>query len=267
MEPFMLERKQYFQLKEWGNLRRSLLAGITSRNGGVSSGAYDNLNFGLHVDDFSDSVLKNREIFANLIGFPLENWVLGEQIHGASVQLVTAQDKGKGAKALSTSLSGIDGLVTKDKGILLTAVFADCLPLYFFDPKIEMVGIAHAGWQGTVKGIAAEMVRVFEENGSSKENILVAIGPGISQEFYEVDDRVASKVPNRYQKHVLSPQQKAHYLFDLKRLNREILLHYGIASHNIRTTTYCTFRDKEQFYSHRRDKGNTGRMLGFIGFK
>lgn len=264
-EPFVLKEKHLFVLEKWQQLSEKLKVGFTTKNGGVSKGDFSSFNCGLHVHDERTDVLENRRKLADLLDFPLEDWVAGEQIHGNDVRYVTDDDRGKGATDFSTALSGTDGLLTKGKGILLTAFFADCIPLFFFDPVEEMIGIAHAGWKGTVKEIAGEMVNAFKKNGSKPEHILVAIGPGISKTHYEVDTYVASQIDEGYRKKVLFPLRNDRYLLDLLELNKEILLHYGIFRHNIDKTNYCTFHDDDLFFSHRRDQGRTGRMLGFIG--
>lgn len=267
MEPFKLEETQFLQLKNWKRFSNNLVAGFTTKNGGVSTGYYSSLNGGLHVGDVQEDVIQNRRIISKLTGFPLQNWVVGEQIHDSKISFVTQVDKGNGATSIGTSLPGIDGMITKEKNILLTAFFADCIPLFYLDPVEEIIGIAHAGWQGTTREIAGEMVNHFINNGSQIENIRVTIGPGISKEVYEINNQVASKIDGKYKDKVLIPQRNMHYLLDLKELNSEILLQYGILSHNIDRTTYCTFQDNELFFSHRREQGKTGRMLGFIGMR
>ena len=265
MEPFKLKTEQFLEQKNWRDSTPDLIVGFTTKNGGVSKGCYSNLNCGLHVQDVKADVLENREILADIIEFPLDHWVSGEQVHDVKIHEVKAADRGKGARFSESALSGIDGMLTKEKGVLLTAFFADCIPLYFFDPQEKVVGIAHAGWKGTVKGIGKEMVSRFEENGSHLGDIRVTIGPGICQTFYEVDEFVVSHIDPKFHEKVLIPQENDRYLLDLKGLNREILLQYGILRHNIDMTDYCTYRDEELFFSHRRDQGKTGRMLGFIG--
>ncbi|MCF3942509.1 peptidoglycan editing factor PgeF [Oceanobacillus alkalisoli] len=265
MEPFIIKEKQLMRLINWKELSQDLVAGISTKNGGVSQGDFSSFNCGLHVHDSIENVLDNRRTLSDLTGFPLENWVAGEQVHGKKVQLVTASDKGKGAISTATALKNVDGILTKEKGIMLTAFFADCIPLFFYDPEEKIIGIAHAGWKGTVKEIAKEMVAQFAANGSVRENILVTIGPGISWNHYEVDEYVASQITKDVRDKVLTVKSDNHYLLDLKELNREILLHCGILRHNIDMTNYCTYREHDLFFSHRRDQGRTGRMLGFIG--
>ena len=263
---FQYNDKAFLHIDKWMNIAPDLTVGFTTRYGGVSKEPFHSNNLGLHVSDNREDVLQNRERLASSLCFPLENWVSGEQVHQSKVYVVSNDDRGSGSTFVESSLKGIDGLITCEKGILCTAFFADCVPLFFFDPKIRYIGIAHAGWKGTVGRIAEEMTKKFVEVGANAEDILVAIGPCISNENYEVDNYVKERIPEAFQKEVLTPLGNEHYLLDLKKLNVEILVQAGIFRSNIDVTNYCTFRDEDLFFSYRRDQGKTGRMLGFIGF-
>lgn len=266
-EVFSTVDPSYLQIKKWQEYNKNLIVGFTTRNGGVSEPPFHSLNLGLHVPDQYEAIIKNRETLAGKLSFPLENWVSAEQVHDHQVEVVTLKDKGKGSDMYETSLKGIDGIITDSKGLLCTAFFADCVPIYFYDPVTEFIGIAHAGWKGTVREIAGKMVQALKENGVNEEDLLAAIGPCISQERYEVDKRVVDAIPDKYHQKCVIPQENNRYLLDLKQLNVEILLQNGVLRHNIDITNYCTHRDESLFFSHRRDNGRTGRMLGFLGFR
>jgi polyphenol oxidase len=263
---FEYDGKALLHIKKWSQLAPNLQVGITSRNGGVSKGEFESNNFGLHVSDDYQDVLTNRHNLAASLRIPLEKWVSAEQVHQAVVQVVEKEDAGKGSASLDTAIKGIDGLITKENGLLCTAFFADCVPLFFFDPVTGYVGIAHAGWKGTVSRIAEVMTKKFIELGVNIEDLRVAIGPCISNDNYEVDTYVQERIPVEFQETVLKPLGQKHYLLDLKQLNVEILVQSGVFSNNIDVSKYCTFRDEPLFFSHRRDHGKTGRMLGYIGF-
>ncbi|WP_284140891.1 MULTISPECIES: peptidoglycan editing factor PgeF [unclassified Virgibacillus] len=264
-EPFNLD-ENIFVIKKWQESNPNLRVGFTTRRGGVSEEPYNHFNFGLHVDDLHENVIENRNLLAQKLHFAVENWVCAEQVHGVEIKIVDDEDKGKGASSMSTSIKGTDGIITNKPGILCTAFFADCVPLFFYDPETGYVGIAHAGWKGTVKGIAAEMVHALIALGVSVNQLQVAIGPSISQQFYEVDDYVMKQIPKQHVDKTVTYLENGRYMIDLKQLNVEILLQNGILRHNIERTNLCTFRDEELFFSHRRDNGKTGRMLGYIGF-
>jgi polyphenol oxidase len=265
-EPFKELDGSYLYIEGWQQLHPNLVAGFTTRNGGVSKEPYHTFNLGLHVPDNQDDVLTNRKKLAVKLDFPFENFISGEQVHHTSVKEVTEEDKGKGSATYESSIKGTDGMITNSKGLLCTAFFADCVPLYFFDPVTEYIGIAHAGWKGTVGRIAENMVEAFKKKGTNPENLRVAIGPCISEKYYEVDDRVIKSIDEEMRKKTVTPLRNNHFLLDLKQLNVEILLQTGVIRHNIEVTKYCTFRDEDLFFSYRRDFGKTGRMLGFLGF-
>lgn len=267
-EPFSRNKDTTFlHISSWQDLHPRLKAGFTTRKGGVSSPPFASFNFGFHVEDDKERVVRNRQILADKLSFPLKNWVSGEQTHQTSIKIVSEADKGSGAVTNQNAIKQTDGLITNVQGLLCTAFFADCVPLFFFDPVTEYIGIAHAGWKGTVGCIATEMVREFTALGTDKADLLVAIGPCISGEAYEVDDRVIGNIPETGRENTVISKGNNRYLLDLKQLNRDILLQSGVHRNNIDVTEYCTFRDEELFFSHRRDQGKTGRMLGYIGFQ
>ncbi|MFP7169047.1 peptidoglycan editing factor PgeF [Terribacillus sp. 7520-G] len=255
----------YMELGGW-SAPDSIVSGITTKYHGVSKAPFDSLNMGLHVGDDPKDVIRNRELLADAIHFPLDKWVLGEQVHGTEIAVVTKQEAGRGSRDLADSLPAVDGLITKEKGILLSAFFADCVPLYFCDAANGWIGMAHAGWRGTVADMAGKMVEALCARGADKDNLQVMIGPCISKNRYEVDGRIVQQIPVQFRDEVLDSHAHGRFQLDLQALNRLYLLRAGIMSGNILTAAYCTY-DSPEFYSHREDQGKTGRMLGFIGMK
>ncbi|MEH7441037.1 peptidoglycan editing factor PgeF [Bacillus sp. JJ1122] len=270
MEPFILTDKEYFSIKEWMDCYPGLEVGFTTKNGGVSEQAFSGLNFGFHVGDQQDAVCQNRNLLANKIEFPLESWVGAEQTHEIHIVKISKNDKGRGSDDYASSFSGTDGFLTNEAGILLTLCYADCVPLYFIEPDKRLIGVAHAGWKGTVNGIGAEMISKFQQNGAKIEKISAVIGPSICKKCYIVDERVILLVKNVLEGVENLPYNQVsegQYSLDLKEVNRQILLKAGVKSENLFVTDYCTSCHSEHFYSHRRDKGNAGRMIAYIGWK
>ncbi|RWZ60683.1 peptidoglycan editing factor PgeF [Halobacillus fulvus] len=244
----------------------TLVAGITTRQGGVSEAPFESLNMGLHVNDSQEVVVANRKLLADEVGIPLDRWVIGEQVHDIRVQEVVPSDFGKGVYNHGEALKGIDGLITNQPDVLLTAFYADCVPLFFYDPTTKWIGVAHAGWKGTVKGMAREMTEQLVKKGASPEDLKMVIGPCITKRHYEVDKRVMDHIPDVYKSKVSERTQDDHFLLDLKELNRLVALDAGLDDENIHISDYCTYEEEALLYSHRRDQGKTGRMLGFIGW-
>jgi hypothetical protein len=260
------EHDMYLSCK-WQEKYAGLCAGFSTRRGGVSGAPFDQLNMGLHVADEPENVISNRERLAEMISFPLDNWVIGEQIHHTKIKTIEQDDLGRGTRSLTDAIKGVDGLITNKKGVLCAAFFADCVPLYFHDPVTGYIGLAHAGWKGTVNGMARKMVDQFIKKGSDPVNLEVMIGPSISGQYYEVDERVIRHISSEHVEKTTRKVAENKFLLDLKQLNVEILLQSGVLHPNIEVTKYCTFRDEKLFFSYRRDNGKTGRMLGFIGLK
>jgi YfiH family protein len=144
------------------------------------------------------------------------------------------------------------------------------VPLYFLHEKTGAIGIAHAGWKGTVGGIGREMAKFYSNEGIDLGEVRAVIGPSICESCYIVDDRVISKVQKILEDVEIKPYNLINdnqYHLDLKELNKQILLNAGIFEANITITEYCTSCHQDYFFSHRRDKGRTGRMMSFIGWK
>ncbi|MDL4839983.1 peptidoglycan editing factor PgeF [Aquibacillus rhizosphaerae] len=267
MEPFQkIDNSTTLMIKEWMDEQSNLVAGMTTRHGGVSKSPFATMNLGFHVQDEYQDVLDNRHLLSSILQQPLDNWVMGEQIHGTKVKVINEIDLAKGAKYHEDALSGVDGLLTNRPGVLCTAMFADCVPLFFYDSNSSWIGIAHAGWRGTVNKIAVEMILAFVEQNVDIKTLKVAIGPCISKMAYEVDEKVIQNIPETFKSNVITSTGSGRYLLDLRQLNREIIMQAGVLEENISVTGYCTYQH-DIFFSHRRDNGTTGRMLGFIGYR
>ncbi|WP_234969312.1 peptidoglycan editing factor PgeF [Bacillus massilinigeriensis] len=270
MEPFKRFAKEFFSIIEWMEMFPGLTSGFTTRNGGVSAGQVNGLNFGYHVKDEQKNVTRNRKSLSKSIGFPLHTWVGAEQTHETKIQRITSGDRGMGASSYDTSFKGIDGFYTSESGILLTMCFADCVPLFFIYPEKRWIGIAHAGWRGTVGNIAGEMVSSLVSHGAASEGILAAIGPSICKTCYIVDERIIELVENvleRVDKKPYNQISGGQYALDLKEVNRLMLLKAGLKEEHILVTGHCTSCSNEIFYSHRKEKFSAGRMAAFIGWK
>ncbi|MGJ7922477.1 peptidoglycan editing factor PgeF [Neobacillus sp. LXY-4] len=270
MEPFVQKDQSFFLIDEWTNKYPDLVAGFTTKHGGLSKAPYESLNFGFHVGDDGNTVVQNRSILSKKLGFPLNQWVGAEQIHQTKIQKIAKDSCGRGAFLYEDSFGQTDGFYTSENGIFLSLVFADCVPLYFFAPKQRLIGIAHAGWKGTAAGIGVEMINHFRQEGINPEEILAAIGPSICGKCYIVDERVISLLQNK----LVGVEEKPYnlikenqYQLSLPLANKLMLKAAGVKEENIINTNLCTSCQNELFFSHRKDKGQTGRMISFIGWK
>lgn len=242
---------------------------FTTRIGGVSKGKYESLNFGFNTKDLYNNIIDNYNIVTKYFGTTLDNIVLSDQVHKTNILYVTNNDKGKGITRVK-DYKEIDGLITDKEDILLSTIYADCVPIFFLDTENKAVGLAHAGWRGTVNRIASKMIdRFIFLFNSNPKNILVGIGPSIGVCCYEV----GFDVYREFNKNFLDTSQfislvgREKYKLDLKIANKIVLKEKGIKDENITVSNLCTYCNDKMFYSYRRDKGETGRMGAFIMLK
>nr|WP_235848447.1 peptidoglycan editing factor PgeF [Litchfieldia alkalitelluris] len=273
-EPFIFGHndisQSFLHQNSFNDLGFDIIAGFTTKIGGNSKGFYSSFNLGLHVDDLQDDVKSNRKLLGEYLGFSTDTWISCEQVHKSTVKKITKDLCGKGVFNYEDAIPATDGIYTNEPNILLTLCFADCVPLYFYEPNLQLIGIAHAGWKGTVSNIAGEMVKIWvKDEGVNPKNVFASIGPSIDHCCYIVDDYVIDFVNkmNLENKLIYSQIGEGQYRLSLKSLNEQLLLASGIPREQISASSHCTSCEKEIFFSHRRDKGKTGRMLSFIGRK
>ncbi|MHB1403992.1 MAG: peptidoglycan editing factor PgeF [Desulfitobacteriaceae bacterium] len=253
---------KYLTLPAWEEAGVEI--GFSSRGGGVSEQHFSSLNLGLHVGDEPQRVLENRRRWLGLWQADWNEVAIAEQVHGTGVVWLDAEAGGRGSRDLRTAIPGTDGLLTKDK-LGLMAFFADCVPLFFYHPKLKAVGIAHAGWKGTAGKIALPVLDELAQAGGQAEDCWAAIGPAIGPCCYEVDEPVAARLRTNFTETVfLRPSQDGHYQLDLWQANKEILLGAGIKPEHIWSAELCTACRPAEFFSHRRDGGLSGRLAGWI---
>lgn len=251
-----------WQVDSWTDL--DVLHGFSDRVGGVSKGPYSSLNVGLHVGDEPADVIENRRRLCRALGIELETLVVGEQVHGVEVSVVTADEKGRGALTLTDVVPGVDALVCDTPGVALFAMYADCVPVFLYDPRRRAVGLAHAGWKGTAAGIARRTVETMTDAfGCRPSDILAAVGPSIGPCCYEVCPEVAERFEGEDPGLVRGNGQRRR--IDLWAANEKQLTEAGIAAGNIATARLCTRCLGETFFSHRGENGRTGRMAAVIG--
>ncbi|RSK26952.1 peptidoglycan editing factor PgeF [Bacillus sp. HMF5848] len=257
-------------IPHWSKLKENLVTGFTTKHGGFSKSYYTSLNVGLHVQDRDIDVIKNRIRVAENVNFPFEKWIFADQIHKNTITKITQDHKGAGTTSLRSAIQATDGLYTNDQGVMLALCFADCVPLYFLAPSKNYIGIAHAGWRGTVSNIAGKMVQTWLAEGVRIEEIHVVIGPSIESCCYIVDNKVICEIENVLDNSKEKPYnliEEGQYCLNLKEVNKQLILQTGISDNNILVSNYCTGCESDMFFSHRRDLGKTGRMMSFIGLK
>lgn len=239
-----------------------LIYDFSLRTGGVSTGCYSSLNLSATMGDDDANVLANTRIWLNGLGIDTADMVMVNQTHTTNILRVDESYAGECIRADLSRTKDIDGIVTNVKGLALTSSHADCVPLYFYDPLNEAIGIAHSGWRGTVGELARKMVeRMSQEFGSDPPEIHTRIGPCISQKYFACDRDVIDEID------AMSIDCGAEYYFDedegkyhasLAGINRRVMLAAGVRPEHIDMADECTYSNPEKYYSHRRD----GRLRG-----
>lgn len=242
--------------------------GFSTRLGGVSEGIYESMNLGFANGDDPDKVRENYERISESIGFSLEAVVTSDQVHNTEIRLVTAGDKGKGLTK-KRDYKGIDGLITKEAGIMLATYYADCVPLYFIDIKNHAIGLSHSGWRGTVKRMGKETLKAMEDYfGTKASDVVTLIGPSICGDCYEVSEDVAEAFLREFNadqlKDILTEKENGKYQLNLWEANRHIFLDAGVKPENIHLSEVCTSCNSTLLFSHRASKGKRGTLAAFL---
>lgn len=250
---------------DWpGDVVRGL---FSFRTHGVSPQPYSSLNVGYHVSDNPDKVRQNRLICATALGGELSDWVVPEQVHGVGVAVVDETYAGQGALPASQPVHQVDALVTNRPGLALVVMSADCVPILFFDPVRHVVAAAHSGWKGTVGHIAKCVVETMTSTfGTHPSDIDIWLGPSIRRCCYEVDDTVAVPVHDAFGGGPLvrRHQSPGKYWLSLHACIRQDLLASGVARNHIHDTGVCSGCRTSVLFSHRMERGKTGRFLGAV---
>ncbi len=261
-------RVYYFTFNALNNFK-NLKSAFSTRLGGVSKGFYKSMNLGLATEDFKENVLLNYQEFAKAIGINPNNLVITRQSHSTNVKVAKDEDRGKGFNKKRDD-EGIDGFVTNIKGIALCILVADCVPVYFYDPVHESIGLVHSGWKGTLGQISKKAISLMQDNfGSKPEDIISVIGPSICQDCYEVSKDLYEQFKAVYSKEemskiFLSGKDSEHFQLGLWKAIEFTLLKNGILPKNIHVTDVCTNCNPDLLFSHRFSNGKRGNLAAVL---
>jgi polyphenol oxidase len=226
-----------------------------TRRGGISPPPWDSLNVGGLRGDDPARVYTNRVITFNALKRPPESIFDAWQVHGNNV-LCT-----KAPRPFDEPHQKADVIFTDNPDVTLFMRFADCVPILLYDPIMQVIGLVHAGWQGTVNKILIEAMEVLSGNyGSKLRNLKAAIGPSICPDHYAVGEEVVRMVKSAYGNETirLISERDGIYNFNLWEANRLLLESFGIQ--DIKVSNICTACNLDDWYSHRGEGGNTGRF-------
>jgi len=233
----------------------SLFHAVLTRRGGVSQPPYDSLNTGGTVGDNPQDVRENHRLIYNALGFDYHSRFDAWQVHGTRIICADAP------RPADTPHPKADGILTDCSEVTLFMRFADCVPILLFDPENNVIGIVHAGWQGTAKKIAKAAVETMMNCYHSKpEAILAGIGPSICQACYQVGEEVWDAFKDNFgRKRIKYFRRKNNHIFlDLWQANCDVLRAAGVKQ--IESAEICTACHLEDWYSHRAEHGRTGRF-------
>ncbi|SEI45521.1 conserved hypothetical protein [Dyadobacter sp. SG02] len=246
------DKRPLFRKPQIFNQFPELVAAESTRHGGVSTGHYASLNLG-GSQDTAENIMQNNLLFFGALGIPFENVAKAHQVHGTDIVTVTAPAR----------FEGFDALVTNVRGIQLAVTVADCTPILIYDPVTGAVAAIHAGWRGTVGGIVEKTVATMHTNyGTRPEDCFGYVGTCIDECSFEVGEDVAQHFIPTYKRLDAS---SGKFFVDLKASNRDQLIRSGVKPGNVEISPYSTVVHNDDYFSHRAEKGLTGRLLVTIG--
>jgi YfiH family protein len=232
---------------------------IFTRHGGTSLGPWSSLNVGGTVGDMIESVRENRRLSFNALDCKPESIFDVWQVHSADVVFADAP------RNMDEPYQKADIILTDRPEVTLFMRFADCVPIMFHDPVKNVVGVSHAGWMGTVRDVAGTTVRAMQERyGSNPSDVIACIGPSIGPDHYEVGEDVISQARQLFGQDsdlVLQPHKERIH-FDLWKANQYLLERAGVKQ--VELAGICTACHIEDWFSHRAEKGKTGRFGALI---
>lgn len=229
-----------------------IVAAFSTRSGGRSAAPYASLNMGMSTGDDRVIVEANREAAFASLGFSIDRAAIAGQVHGTEVLTVEA----------AGLYPGYDGLVSVTPGVLLCISAADCAAILLADAGAGVVGACHAGWRGAVGGVIENTLTRMDEMGAERERVLSYVSPCIGRSAFEVGQEVAERFPAE---HVVRVEGSDRPFVDLKAHIAFRLREAGIENRHLEISPHCTFTEVDRFYSHRKERGQTGRMMGMIG--
>lgn len=248
------------KLSEIGRIRHAFSTKI-----GEGTRTIHSMDMSFDHDDRA-AVTENYHRFCAAAGFDFASLIASSQDHHTFVRVCTPADKGVGIYR-DKDIESVDGLVTCVPGLTLCTYYADCTPLFFVDPATPAIGLAHAGWRGTVGRIAEKVVDTMREScGTDPADLVCAIGPNIGVCCYEVDAPCAEHFyalcidSDRF----VFPKEGGKFMIDMLECNRQLLVRCGVKPGNIVVSDICTKCSSDLLWSHRATNGDRGTMCAMM---
>lgn len=248
---------RYFRFSEFDP--KQVKHGIFTRSGGVSPQPWKSLNLGGTVGDDQVRVMENKKRVLEVLKCECTSLFEVHQVHKARV-LVAEEPRDR-----TQEIPKADAVITNNPKVTLLMRYADCVPLLFFDPGQKVIGLAHAGWKGTLQKIALKTIQSMSDvYGTKPEEVIAGIGPSIGPDHYQVRGDVIKKVkesfPNAYSR--LLREEEGTVRLNLWEANRQALRETGVQ--RIEVAGICTACHVRDWFSHRAEHGSTGRFGALI---
>ncbi|KAF2955539.1 peptidoglycan editing factor PgeF [Marinitoga sp. 38H-ov] len=226
----------------------------------------NNFDLGTNTKTPLEKIYRNYEHLAKVFNLNIHDFVLSNQIHEDNVLVIDESYKSSNF-LFNRTVKNADALITNKKNIVLITLYADCTPIYFFDPNKKVIGLAHSGWKGTIKKIAEKTVKkIMNIYNSNPEDILVALGPSIGPNSFEVREDVKKifeyTFPNNLD--IIKKKNDKKYLINIWKAIEYTLVNAGIKKENILNSNIDTYTNTDLFFSYRKEK-KTGRMAAIMG--
>lgn len=239
-------------------------AAYSTREGGVSTGKFESLNFSIMRGDSLENVRENYHRLAGAVGFDPTMITMSKQIHGDDIHIVTDEDIGR--KIINEEIViESDALMTDRVGVTLVKFSADCGIIYLLDVEHRAIALIHSGWRSTVLNIVGKTVSKMKKvYGSDPTKLLAAVGPCIGSCCFEVGDEVVHAFEHEYPNWPVINRDHAKPHIDLWACLHAQLKDKGIQEEHIAMANLCTACDTKAFFSHRKQKGECGLMVGTL---
>ena len=234
-----------------------LIAIESNRHDGISKAPYTSLNLGLFTEDKPENVQENRTHLFESLGIKPSRVAHSNQIHRDKILKVTR----------CKAYEGYDALITMNKNSFLSVTVADCTPILIYDAKNQAVAAIHAGWKGTVADITAKTIQMMQvEFNTNPADCYAYVGTCIDESSFEVGEKVAELFGYEFKK-LIRTGKKVRFFVDLKKANAAQLMKCGVPGNQIEISNFSTVLDNKDYFSHRKEKGKTGRMIALIGVR
>jgi YfiH family protein len=236
--------------------------GVFTRSGGVSPAPWYSLNLGGLSGDSRENIIENRKRIFSCFDLPVQSIYDVWQVHGNNIICT------ENPRVLDQEHEKADAIFTNKPGVTLFMRFADCVPLFFYDPIKKVIGIAHAGRIGTINRIAADCVKTMHEKyGSHPHDIIASIGPSIGPDHYEIKDDVLQQLEIAFDenKELIHQTEDGRTFLDLWKTNQLVLKNSGV--NQIELAEICTACHTDEWFSHRAENSQTGRFGALLALQ